>query len=145
MRHLASLAILLLFASLSPALAAGPVNTQDGVALQGYDPVSFFESSGPVQGSAGITASHDGATYRFASAENRADFQADPARYAPAFGGYCAYGVSLGKLFPIEVDTWQVIDGSLVLNKDLEVKRLFDEDRAENFAKARAEWAALSE
>jgi YHS domain-containing protein len=131
------------FALISPASAANLVNADDGLALQGYDPVSFFLASGPQSGSQAVTADHHGATYHFVSEANRETFQADPDKYAPAFGGYCAYGVSVGSLFPVEIDTWQIIDGQLVLNKNLKVKRLFDKNRERNFAKANKKWPSL--
>ena len=75
----------------------------DGIALQGYDPIGYFTEGKPVQGDARIIAKHDGAVYRFASEQNRQTFLADPDKYAPQFGGYCAYGVSRDALAPISV------------------------------------------
>ena len=82
-----------------------------GIALDGYDPVAFFSVKKPVHGDPGITATHEGATYLFSSEENRDLFQGDPEKYAPQFGGYCAYGVSVNALFPVDVSTWQIRDG----------------------------------
>ena len=136
-------ALLAFLVAVSPIFAADLVNTERGLALEGHDPVSFFSDGGPVEGTDSFTATHRGATYKFASQENREAFQADPDRYAPAFGGFCAYGVSVGKLFKVEIETWQIIDGRLVLNKDLKVKTLFDKNRERNFAKASEKWPGL--
>ncbi|HMB71717.1 MAG TPA: YHS domain-containing (seleno)protein, partial [bacterium] len=110
-----SLAAVLAAATLSSA--GEPVNTAgaSGIALGGYDPVAFFTGGKPVHGSPSITAEHRGATYLFASEENRQLFQESPERYAPQYGGYCAYGVSVGALFPVDVSTWQVRNGKLYL------------------------------
>ena len=67
-----------------------------GVAIQGYDPVAFFIDGKPVKGKPELVVRHNGASYYFASREHREQFKADPAKYEPAFGGYCAYGVSRG-------------------------------------------------
>ena len=138
-----STALLALVVS-TPIIAKDLVYT-DGqqVALDGHDPVAFFTDSEPVPGQPSITATHHGATYRFASEANRTTFTADPDRYAPQFGGYCAFGVSLGSLFPTKVETWQIIDGRLVLNKDLSIKKRFDKNKQKNLAKADKEWPAL--
>lgn len=135
---------LLLLLAVSPVMAKNLVyTTGNQLALAGHDPVAFFTDSEPVVGLASITASHRGATYRFASEANRKAFTSDPNRYAPQFGGYCAFGVSLGSLFPTKIETWQIIDGRLVLNKDLGVKKKFDKNKAKNLAKADSNWPGL--
>src|SRR5439155_25920917 len=75
-----------------------------GVAIQGYDPVAFFADHKPVKGKAELSARHNGAKYYFVSKENRQSFVTDPAKYQPAFGGYCAYGLSRNKLVELDVD-----------------------------------------
>ena len=138
-----STALLALVVS-TPIIAKDLVYTNgQQLALDGYDPVAFFTDSKPVPGQSAITATHHGATYRFASEANRTTFTADPDRYAPQFGGFCAFGVSLGSLFPTKVETWQIIDGRLVLNKDLSIKKRFDKNKQKNLAKADKEWPAL--
>ena len=138
-----STALLALVVS-TPIIAKDLVYTNgQQLALDGHDPVAFFTDSKPVPGQSSITATHHGATYRFASEANRTTFTADPDRYAPQFGGYCAFGVSLGSLFPTKVETWQIIDGRLVLNKDLSIKKRFDKNKNKNLAKADKEWPAL--
>lgn len=144
-KHLFSSFILLLGLA-QPALAKSLVNTDSqGLALEGYDPVAFHTEGKPVRGRAEFTSRHEGATYRFASAENRDRFAAEPARYAPAYGGYCAYGVSKGGTYPVEIDTWQITDGRLVLNYNRKVQETFNRKPAEYLAKADANWSGLVE
>lgn len=114
-----------------------------GVALEGYDPVAFFTDSAAVRGDSTHRASYGGATYWFASEAHRALFQADPAKYAPQFGGYCAYGASRGYPAKVEIETWQVIDGKLYLNYDRDIQRRFNRDVAEYLRKAYANWPGI--
>jgi YHS domain-containing protein len=116
-----------------------------GVAIQGYDPVAFFTENKPVKGDAKFPARHNGATYYFASKEHRDVFKADPAKYEPAFGGYCAYGVSRGKLVEIEVDAFQIVDGRLLLQYSKGVRNDFNKDAKGNLAKADVNWPGLVE
>jgi YHS domain-containing protein len=134
-----------LFALLAVS-AFAKINTNDqGLALEGHDPVAFFTVGQPTTGLATITAQHHGATFQFASEANRTAFVADPVRYAPAYGGFCAFGASKGKLFPVEIDTWQISDGRLMLNHNQEIKAQFDADVADFIATADANWQALAE
>ena len=86
-----------------------------GVAIQGYDPVAFFTDSKPVKGKPELGLRRDGALYYFASKQHRDLFMSDPAKYEPVFGGYCAYGVSKGKLVEIDVDAFQIVKGKLLV------------------------------
>ena len=113
--------------------------------LQGYDPVAFFTEAVAAKGSPLITGEHKGVTYMFASEEHKATFAKDPEKYLPAYGGYCAYGVSIKKLFPVEIDTWEIVDGRLFLQYNQDVKRKFAQDKAANFTKADANWPKLVE
>jgi YHS domain-containing protein len=141
----------LLFAAV-PAAAAPPaadppaprVNIdKDGVALQGYDPVAFFTDGRPAKGEPAITAAHQGATYRFARPENRELFLKDPGKYVPAYGGFCAYGVGRGYFVKVEIDTWQIVDGRLLLNYDKDVAKKFNSDQAGNIRRADEVWKEL--
>lgn len=116
-----------------------------GVAIQGYDPVAFFTDNKPVKGKAEFAAKHHGATYLFASKEHRDAFKADPAKYEPVFGGYCAFGVSRGKLVEVDVDAFQIVDGRLLLQYSKGVRKDFNEDAKGNLAKADANWPGLLE
>lgn len=113
------------------------------IALQGYDPVAFHAAGKPVKGNPAILAEYDGYKFAFASEDNKAAFEKDADKFLPAYGGYCAFGVSIGVLFPVEIDTWEIIDGRLVLQYTAEVKQMFAEDKAENIRKADANWAKM--
>ena len=141
-----------LFLSLVLAGLALPVFAQSktllnldksGVAIQGYDPVAFFTDNQPVKGKPDLVAKRDGAIYFFASKEHRAMFLKEPAKYEPAFGGYCAYGLSRNRLVEIDVDAFQVVDGRLLLQYSKSVRADFNEDIKGNLAKAEANWPGL--
>jgi len=116
-----------------------------GVAIQGYDPVAFFTDGKPVKGKPEFLARHNGALYYFASKEHRDLFKADSVKYEPAFGGYCAYGVSRNKLVEIDVDAFQIVDGQLLLQYSKGVRDDFNKDPRGNLSKAHANWPALVE
>src|SRR6266480_2119099 len=88
---------------------------KNGVAIQGYDPVAFFTDNKPVMGKPEFPSRHNGALYYFVSKEHRELFKGDPAKYEPVFGGYCAYGVSKGKLLEVDVEAFQIVNGRLLL------------------------------
>ena len=138
-----SIAACFIFAT--SALAGDLVNVAgaSGIALNGYDPVAFFTEGTPTHGDAGITATHKGASYMFASRQNRAKFEKNPEKYAPQFGGYCAYGVAVGALFPVDINTWQIRDGKLYLNLNPMILKLFNKDFEGHVAKAEKNWPAL--
>lgn len=141
LRFIAAFALLALAAQ-----ARAAINTNDeGVALQGHDPVAFFTVGAPVPGKASISADHEGATYHFAKTANRETFLSDPQRYLPAYGGYCGFGCAKGKLFPVEIDTWQIKDDRLILNYNAEIKAKFDADIDALIATADANWPGLDQ
>jgi YHS domain-containing protein len=118
---------------------------RSGIALQGYDPVAFFTEGKPVKGSDQFISRHEGAIYKFASAEHKASFVKEPAKYEPAFGGYCAYGVSRNKLVEIDVEAFQIIDGRLILQYSKGVRNDFNKDQKGNLEKAEKNWTGLLE
>lgn len=126
------------------AQARAAVNTNDeGVALEGHDPVAFFTVGAPVPGKASISADHEGATYHFAKKANRKTFLADPQRYLPAFGGYCGFGCAKGKLLPVKIDTWQIKDDRLILYNNAKIKIQFEADIDTLITSADANWPGL--
>jgi YHS domain-containing protein len=118
---------------------------KNGLALQGYDPVAFFTQNKPVKGKPEFKSTHQGATYYFASEENKARFDKEPAKFEPAFGGFCAYGVSRNKLVEIDPEAFQILDGRLLLQYSKGVRSDFNKDPKSNLAKADANWPALVE
>jgi YHS domain-containing protein len=118
---------------------------KNGLAVQGYDPVAYFTESKPVKGKMEFKSVDRGATYYFTSAGNKALFDKDPAKYEPAFGGFCAYGVSRNKLVEIDPEAFQVVDGQLLLQYSKSVRNEFNKDTPGNLSKANANWPALAE
>lgn len=141
-RRLATSAMLLLFV-VAPAHAIAPVFSADGAAIRGYDPVAYFTADEAVPGKPEFTAEYEGATWRFASAANRDAFLADPAKYAPQYGGYCAWAVSQGYTAPVDPEAWSVRDGKLYLNYSTAVRVRWALDKSGNIAAADANWPGL--
>lgn len=122
------------------------VNTdKNGLALAGYDPVSYFSATGPVKGESGLTATHLGATYRFATTENRDRFLQDPTRFAPQFGGYCGYGVSRNYLVGVDPEAFTIMDGRLILQNSKRVLDLWKREPEARLALADRNWPDLLE
>ena len=117
----------------------------NGVALKGFDPVSYFLPSGPTQGQSALSAKHKGATYLFASAQNRDTFTANPAKYAPGYGGFCAMGVALEKKLDINPQLWRIVDGTLYLNVHKEAQARWLEDIKGNLAQADKNWPSIKD
>lgn len=121
-RNFITLAAAIVFATgiaiAEPAFAAGlDVNTTvTGLALRGYDPVSYFANKKPIMGDFTITAEYNGATYRFSSEAHKAMFEKDPAKYVPQYGGFCAFGTSQGYKVDGDPNVWKVVDDKLYLN-----------------------------
>ncbi len=131
------------FLATAPARALDPFFTTDGVAIEGYDPVAYFTEGKPVRGKEAFTHSFAGATWRFASAENRDAFAAAPGRYAPQYGGYCAWAVSQGYTASTDPDAWRIEGDKLYLNYSKSVQRRWERDIPGNIAKADANWPGL--
>ncbi|MCI4664778.1 MAG: YHS domain-containing protein [Neomegalonema sp.] len=123
---LASLAVLA-FAVTAQA-AETDTFTRDGYALSGYDAVSYFKDSGPVKGDDAYTYEYKGAKYRFASADHRDAFAANPAKYAPAYGGFCAFGTAMGFKVPTDPKVYKIVDGKLYLNLNGGVQKRWEKD-----------------
>ena len=138
---------LALLAAAGPVAASdtSPVNTLggDGVAIKGYDPVAYFTEGAPHKGDPAFAAQYRGAVWHFATAENKAKFEADPDKYAPVYGGYCAYGVAQGYLVKIEPDAWSIEGGKLYLNYDRSVQKTWSAKPGEYIEIADRKWPGL--
>jgi YHS domain-containing protein len=119
------------------------LKTRDGLAIQGYDPVAYFTDSKAAKGNAKFSSEYDGAKYLFASAEHKSLFDANPAKYAPAYGGYCGYAASINRLSPISPEWFQIEDGKLILQHNKKAFDLFNKELKENVVKADANWPGL--
>lgn len=127
----------------APASPVDAVNTVGGVALEGHDPVAYLTAGRPMPGVEEHTYRWKGATYRFASAENRARFMADPDQYLPQYGGYCAYAMSLNRIADIDPARWALVEGKLYLNNNRLAHGLWSLDRGGNIAAADRNWAVF--
>ena len=146
MRFLFALLVALGVPALASASPAPSVSTtEEGVAIGGYDPVAYFTAGRPVAGSASFELRWNGATWRFASAESRARFEANPAAYAPAFGGYCAWAISQNYIVPGDPLVWRIVDGRLYLNFNQRAKVLWEADLAGAIVRGNRNWPAVLE
>jgi len=133
----------LLLASTFSFAAEETQQDANGVILSGYDAVSYFTKNAAVKGYAGISTSHEGAIYHFSSEANRDLFNADPAKYAPQYGGFCAYGAAISRKFPIDPTVFAVVDGKLYVNNSAAVSETWTEDRAEYITDANKAWGKI--
>lgn len=141
MTRLSLYAASLVAATLSYGIAsAGEIFTTDGVAIHGYDPVAYFTDHSPVKGSKNFTATFEGATFYFASAAHRDEFKADPAHYAPAYGGFCAFGTAQGHKAPTEPQAFTIANGKLYLNYNDDVMKTWRQDIPGYIQKANDNW-----
>ena len=151
----AALAALVLVLGLSmapPQAQAQAVNVSDGLtaqgaplALRGYDPVAYFVAGEPRLGHAAHATVHGGATYRFASQENLAKFGKNPAAYLPQYGGFCAYGVSVGAKFDGDPNVWEIVDGKLYLNLNPEIQKIWSTQTEAAIEKADRHWKTIAD
>jgi YHS domain-containing protein len=137
---------------LAVALAAGSAQARSpeihtgvlsSTAMGGYDAVAYFREGRPVAGKSGITWTWKGATWRFASTENREAFKQKPDAYAPAYGGYCAWAVSQGYIAKGDPKYWKIVDGKLYLNYDARVQKDWERDIPGHISNANANWPGV--
>lgn len=142
--HRQFIAGLLILGNALTALADNSTETDaNDVILAGHDAVAYFTESKPVPGRPDFTAQYQGAVYRFASTENRDLFRANPAKYAPAYGGYCALGASFGKKFAIDGKAFEIVEGRLYVNKNLKIYNTWKKDIPTNIVKAEGQWPTI--
>ncbi len=119
--------------------AAGP-----GLAVHGYDVVAYFTESRPKAGRAKYSTVYQDATYRFASAEHLEAFEAEPERYVPRYGGYCAYGVAVGAKFDGDPRLWRIVDGKLYLNLNEDIQKTWERNIPRYIKKADRNWTRIA-
>jgi len=128
------------------AHAAEPeVFATNGIAINGYDPVAYFTQSKPVEGDPSIASDWMGAKIQFANTEHNAMFDADPEKYAPKYGGYCAYAVSKGYTATTDPDAWTIFEDRLYLNFSKSVRALWSLNKGKNVRAADANWPGVLE
>ncbi|CAM2064028.1 YHS domain-containing protein [Sulfidibacter corallicola] len=133
------------------AFAANDTNTTSGLtskgpglALHGYDAVAFFTEHRAVEGTARHAVVYNEATYRFSSEENRAAFARNPEKYVPQFGGFCAYGVSVGAKFDGDPRYWKIVGGKLYVNLNGDIQQTWLKDVSGNIHKAEKAWGKIA-
>lgn len=120
------------------------VNVNDkGVTIEGYDPVAYFTDGKALKGNVQYAAQYNGATYWFASAEHRELFTKDPQKYAPQYGAFCGYAVSIGKLRPVDPAIYQIENGRLILQHTQEAYDLFNKNLKSSIEKADHNWPGI--
>lgn len=152
------LAVALLSATSLSAIVAAPaahagvkgstseINVDErGVALGGYDPVAYFDSGKPTRGLGTLSASYGGARYLFASAAHRRAFLANPRKYVPEFGGFCATGTAFGEKVDVDPETGKVVNGKLYLNNGPKALQIFNQDTPGIIGKAQANWPVVKD
>jgi YHS domain-containing protein len=154
MKTYLALAVVGFLGTAVPALAGPEINTttgfvtsggkpSPGLAVHGYDVVSYFTEGKPVKGNANFTVVQSEATYRFSSQANLDAFKANPAKYEPAYGGFCAYGVSVGAKFDGDPTLWKIVDNKLYLNLDPGIQQAWSKDISGNIKKAEVNWPGI--
>jgi len=129
-----------------PAFAAQPefyTGIVKGVAVGGYDPVAYFQDGKATPGNSSITTNWKGVTWRFANEKNRDTFVADPEKYAPQYGGYCAFAVASGSTAKGDPTVWKIVDGKLYLNLSRGVQQQWERDVPGNISRANSNWPKL--
>ena len=126
------------------AFAATPaIYAENGIAVDGTDVVGYFTENAPVPGNAEITHDYMGATWQFSTVENRDLFAANPEKYAPQYGGYCAFAVSQGYTASTGPEAWSIVDDKLYLNFSRRVQRRWERDIPGHIAAADANWPSV--
>lgn len=144
--------LVLLAGSISTAFANNRTNTSTGMtlagaplAMHGYDAVAFFTEGQARVGKAAFTATYDGAAYRFTSQANKEAFEKNPQRYLPQFGGFCAFGVSVGAKFDGDPTLWRIVNNKLYFNLNPDIQAQWKKDIPGNIAKAEQNWEQIRE
>jgi len=148
-RTLINALVLAVFAGTAQAQlhAGGEFNsTYANIGIKGYDPVAYFAVGKSVPGSDRYTAEYGGVTWQFASAEYRDRFKANPAAYAPQYGGFCSWGVGeKGRLFDVDPQNgWTIYEGKLYMNFNADINKTFQKDPSGYVTKANANWPVLN-
>ena len=122
---------------------ASSANDYDLPAVGGYDLVSYHKETGPLRGSGYHVANYEGVAYLFANEENKVAFEKNPETYLPAYNGFCAYGVAVGKKFHSDPTVYEIVDDKLYLNLDKGIQEEWSKDIPGNIAKADENWKSL--
>lgn len=116
---------------------------RSNLALQGYDTVAYFTAGEPTKGAAEFSTTHNGAEFRFVSEENLNLFLGDPDKYAPQYGGYCAWAIAQGKTAKGDARRWAIVDDKLYLNYNKSIQKKWDKDREGFITNANTNWPTV--
>lgn len=139
-----SVSLFLLTLTLAGQVFAANVSNST-VGAGGYDLVSYHVNKKPLRGNGNHAATYEGVTYLFSNETNKKTFHADPSKYIPAYGGYCAYGVAVGKKFVGDPDVWKIVNGKLYLNLDTSIQDIWNKDIPGNIEKANNKWPQIKD
>lgn len=139
------IAVIALLSTTQTIAQKAEVFSESSAAIRGYDPVAYFTQSKPVKGDAALVYQWKGANWYFSSKKNLDDFKKDPVKYAPQYGGYCAFGCSNGYKAPIDPNAWTIVNGKLYLNYSLGVKEEWNKNRDERIQKADKNWPNIKD
>jgi len=134
---------LVLGISISLEAQKSEVFVRENEAIQGYDPVSYFTEGKAVKGKKEFSFNYKSADWHFASLQNLNLFKANPEKYEPQYGGYCAYGLANGHKAPTEPDAWSIIDGKLYFNYNKDVQAIWKKNQKKYIATADGQWPVL--
>jgi YHS domain-containing protein len=140
---LIGLQLISLFFAITLHAQYGHFYNRNGVAIKGYDPVAYFSQNKAVEGKDSIKMDWSGSVWKFSSTENLQLFAKDPQKYAPAYGGFCAYGTSEKHLSPTDPNAWTIVNNKLYLNYNLKVKEFWIKDTASRIPAADNYWTTL--
>lgn len=127
-----------------PGISYADTVVNSVIGAGGYDLTTFFTSEKPSRGTGHHVANYDGVDYLFTSDENKKTFLANPEKYLPAFGGYCAYGASIGKKFVADPDVYDIVDNKLYFNLDTKIRGIWAQDVSGNIKKANGNWKTIA-
>lgn len=134
---------LLVWAGLATGFSASAGVATSTTGVGGYDLVAYHTENRPVRGNGHFVSVYDDVTYLFASKENKTQFDGNPEKYLPAYGGYCAFGVSVGKKFVGDPEVWRIVDGRLYLNLDSDIQKQWEKDIPGRIRTANANWVEI--
>ena len=140
MKKIISISLFLWIVSTTVSAQKSEIFIKDGYAIRGYDAVAYFTESKPVKGDEQFSLSWNGATWLFSNNKNRESFKTNPEKYAPQYGGYCAFGLSRGYKASTEADAFTIVEGKLFLNYNLAVRAEWNKDQKQYIGKADKNW-----
>jgi len=142
-----TVALFSLVSVVEPASAEDKVRTSNvsdhNLALKGYDAVAYFNQGEPTPGKSQFSHTHKGVEYRFATATNRDKFAKSPSKYEPQYGGFCAFGTSVGLKLEVDPEAFQIVDGKLYLNNSLDIHNMWLENPKGRIKAANGHWKKI--